>query len=405
MIKGKWRAEKQERGSHFEPPMAERHKEIMDQTERKLLYLSELRHATWLELFFDLIFVVALGKLTHLLAHTHHGHLAPGVWFHFILAFVPMWWIWVGHTVYSNRFDADTRRHRIATLFLMFLIMLASVHLGEEIIHNHVPFVIIYCFARLFISWLYFSAARRHQEKAKFAKRTGNTFMVGALISASSAFMELPGAIIVFYVGILFDMVGRRFFIGRTIPIDREHLVERVGLLAIILLGESVISLSGGMTDMTWDTLTAVTAVFGFVFICMIWWIYFDSFPFLINSRRDIEGDAILYSQLFTYLSFATLANMIRHAILNDLNIEDFRIMVMAGMVMLYLGKQTAYFVNTPEYRPYIVLNTMIVLGISGLSLLLLTPQYILFGVSFSMVVYILMNYWAQIRLYGKVRL
>lgn len=370
-----------------------------------LLYLSEPRQATWLELFFDLIFVVALGKLTHLLAHTHNGHLTPGVWFYFILGFVPMWWIWVGHTVYSNRFDADTRRHRIATLLLMLLIMMASVQLGEKITHNHVPFVIVYCIARLFISGLYFSAASRHPDKARFAKRTGTTYFVGAMISASSILFEFPGAVIVFYFGILFDMVGRKFIIGRSIPIDRDHLVERVGLLAIILLGESVISISSGLTDMTWDTLTVVTAVFGFIFICMIWWIYFDSFPLLINSERDIDGDAILYSQLLTYISFATLANMIRHAILNDLNIEDFRIMVMAGMVMLYLGKQTAYFVNTPEYRRYIILNTITMLGIFGLSLLLPTPQYIFFGVSFSMIVYIAMNYRAQIRLYGSVHL
>ena len=373
-------------------------------SKKKLLYLSEPRQATWLELFFDLIFVVALGKLTHLLAHTHHGHLIEGVWFQLILIFIPMWWIWVGHTVCSNRFDADTRLHRIATLLLMLLIMLASVQI-ENVAQNHVPFVIIYCTARLFISGMYISAARRHPDKAQFAIRTSNTYLVGALISACSALFELPGAIIVFYAGILFDMVGRKFIIGRTIPIDRDHLVERVGLLAIILLGESVISISAGLTDMTWDTLTVVTAVLGFVFICMIWWIYFDSFPLLINSQHDIDGDAILYSQLLTYISFATLANMIRHAILNDLNVEDFRIMVMAGMVMLYLGKQTAYFVNRPEYRRYIILNTITMLGISSFSLLLLTPQYIFFGVSFSMKVYIAMNYRAQIRLYGNVHL
>ena len=94
---------------------------------KRLLYLDEGRHARWLELFFDLIFVVALGKLTHLLAHTHHGHLVPGTWSNFILTFIPMWWIWVGHTAYSNRFDADTRPHRVATLLLMLLD------------HEHVP--------------------------------------------------------------------------------------------------------------------------------------------------------------------------------------------------------------------------------------------------------------------------
>ena len=116
---------------------------------------------------------------------------------------------------------------------------------------------------------------------------------------------------------------------------------------------------------MKWDTLSMFTAVCGFIFICMIWWMYFDSFPLLIESKRDIDGDAILYSQLSTYISFAILANMIRHAILNDLSIDDFRIMVVVGVLLFYLGKQTAYFFNRPEYRPYILLNTVAMLVIA----------------------------------------
>ncbi len=61
---------------------------------KKLLYLKE-RQATWLELFFDLIFVVALGKVTHLLVHVHHGHLDEGILWKFFLIFIPLWWIWL----------------------------------------------------------------------------------------------------------------------------------------------------------------------------------------------------------------------------------------------------------------------------------------------------------------------
>ena len=373
---------------------------------KKLLYLSEPRQATWLELFFDLIFVVALGNLTHMLAHAHHGHLDSGVWYYFILGFIPMWWIWVGHTVFNNRFDEDARKHRVVTLVLMFLIMLASIQIGEGITHNHVPFVLVYCLARLIISGLYFAAAQKHKDKASFAKKTGTTYLVGVLICASAVFFDLQVAVVIFYLGILFDMVARKFIIGRSIPVDRDHLVERIGLLAIILLGESVISISNSLGDLTWDHLTVATAVCGFVFICMIWWMYFDSFPLLIESKLDIDGDAILYSQLSTYISFAILANMIRHAILDDLSMHDFRIMVIVGMAMFYLGKQTAYYVNRPEYRIHIFINTIAMFVIAGLSVTLLpTPQYILFGAAFSKIVYIAMNYRTQIKLYGHAHL
>jgi len=124
--------------------------------------MNEPRQATCLELFFDLIFVEALGKVTHFLTHVHDGHLSEGIWWKFVLVFIPLWWIWVGHTVYSNRFDADARSHRVITLLLMSLLVILSVVVSEEIVNNYVVFVIIYGIARLLIVGLYFSAAYKY---------------------------------------------------------------------------------------------------------------------------------------------------------------------------------------------------------------------------------------------------
>lgn len=371
---------------------------------KELLYLKP-RQATWLELFFDLIFVVALGKLTHFLVHTHHGHLPPNVWFSFVLTFIPMWWIWVGHMVYCNRFDSDSRPHRVVTLLLMFLLMLCSITIQEDLAGSYVLFMLAYGVARLFIAGMYFAAAKAYPDKSSFATRKGITFAVGACISMSAVFFKFPIAMVIFYLGILFDIFARQIIIKDFIPIDRDHLVERVGLLAIILLGESVISIAGGLTNMEWNTLNTSTIICGYLFICMIWWMYFDSFPLLIESEKDKNGNAILFSQLFTYLSFAILANMIRHAVLDDLAINDFRIMVMIGVGLFYFGKQTAYYVNRPEYRGYIILNTLVMFGIATLALFLPKIQYILFGAAFSKMVYIAMNFRAQRNLYGRVHL
>ena len=89
-------------------------------------YFEPNRRATWLELFFDLIFVVAIGDVTHILNHTHEGHLDPLRFWQYVLTFIPLWWIWVSHTMYANRFDADDRKHRLATLFIMFLMVIIS---------------------------------------------------------------------------------------------------------------------------------------------------------------------------------------------------------------------------------------------------------------------------------------
>ena len=59
--------------------------------ESALRYHDEHRHATWLELFFDLVFVAAIGVITHHLAHVHDGHIPTKDLVLFPIEFVPLW--------------------------------------------------------------------------------------------------------------------------------------------------------------------------------------------------------------------------------------------------------------------------------------------------------------------------
>ena len=74
---------------------------------KTLQYHMEHRHATWLELFFDLVFVASIGIVTHNLAHAHDGHIPVKQLLLFPIELIPIWWIWATHTLYANRFDTD----------------------------------------------------------------------------------------------------------------------------------------------------------------------------------------------------------------------------------------------------------------------------------------------------------
>lgn len=84
------------------------------------------RHANWLELFFDLVFVVAITELSH----TLEAHLTlTGLW-QFVLLFIPCWWAWTLVTFYIDRFDADDVKHRLLILaaMLSILFLATNVH-------------------------------------------------------------------------------------------------------------------------------------------------------------------------------------------------------------------------------------------------------------------------------------
>ena len=76
----------------------------------------ELRRVSWLELFFDLIFVAAVSQVGVPLGedYTIHGLVR------YSLMFLLIWWAWFGHTMYSTRFDADDVVHRLLTLVQIF---------------------------------------------------------------------------------------------------------------------------------------------------------------------------------------------------------------------------------------------------------------------------------------------
>ena len=361
-------------------------------------YFEPNRRATWLELFFDLIYVVTIGDVTHVLSHTHEGHLDPLQFWKFVLIFIPLWWIWASHTMYANRFDADDRTHRLATLFLMFLLIVISGLIGERFEASFEIVVVCYAGAKYIIALMYFMSKQRHKESAALTTAAGWVAIAGATLSLAAILLPAPQRYGVFYIGIVFDLVAFIFFLPRplrVIPAHTEHLIERMGLLTIIMLGESISSLSGGLADISWTVERLLTAAMGFVMISSIWWVYFDSFH-LLSEQKLTTGHSILYSHLFVFIGLSILASLIGHAILGDMVLADFRVLAVIGTVCFFIGKQYAYFMERPELRMHLVVNTLVVFVLTGFALLLPRTDYILLGLTATMICYAFLSFRYQ---------
>ncbi|MEW6370207.1 MAG: low temperature requirement protein A [Pseudomonadota bacterium] len=361
-------------------------------------YFDPNRHATWLECFFDLIFVVTIGDVTHILSHTHEGHLDPLQFWKFVLIFIPLWWIWASHTMYANRFDADDRKHRLATLLIMFLLIIISGLIGERFLASFELIVACYAGAKYIIAMMYSVSKRRHQESVALTTAVGWTILAGATISLASILFAAPQRYFVFYLGIVFDLLAFIVFLKhrlRVIPVHTEHLIERVGLLTIIILGESISSLSAGLAGINWTVDRLLTAVTGFVMIASIWWVYFDSFH-LLSEQKLRTGHSILYSHLLVFVGLSILASLIRHAILDDMAPSDFRLLSVIGTVCFFIGKQYAYFMERPELRRHLVVNTLVVFVLTGFALLLPRTDYMLLGLAATMICYAFLSFRYQ---------
>ena len=107
---------------------------------------GELRHTTWMEAFYDLIFVVAVAALGKRL----YNDDSPAGILQFAGLFVPVWWAWVGHTIYAARFDTDDLVHRLATAAMMLAAAAMAVQIPTALEEGSAGFAAAYAGARAY---------------------------------------------------------------------------------------------------------------------------------------------------------------------------------------------------------------------------------------------------------------
>ena len=240
---------------------------------------ADERTSTWLELFFDLCFVVAVAAL----ARGLHDEPTLGGMLRFLGLFVPVWWSWMIFTWYATAFDNDDVPYRV-TLFVAMLSILglaASVGgIGIEPAAT-VSFVLAYALMRFLVAGL-FLRARQHVPAALRGFTgfyiAGN--VLGAAIWLSSLFVPPPFRYVVWAIGLSVELLGPilavRTLDNPRISFHPRHIPERYGLFTLIVLGESVLAVAVGTAGSDWAPRGVLTAVVGFVAAVCIWWLYFD---------------------------------------------------------------------------------------------------------------------------------
>ena len=354
-----------------------------------------IRQATWLELFFDLVFVAVIGVVAHGLAHPHNGEIEGEQLLAFFLVFVPVWWVWAQHTLFANRYDTDSLWQRFATLALMALVLVLSLFLEDAQASSYPGLLTTYLAMQAVLALLYFTAPKTTPDGDSLARGVGIAIVVGSAMSATSLLVSSQWKFALLYAGIVAQLVlmARLDKHARAFPVHRKHLIERIGLLAIIVLGETVIRIVGSFTAREhYDVLDGVAAAAGFLLIVQIWWIFFGALPQLERAKRIETGLAVVVSHLPVYVGIVFLANLTGHAINGDLNRETFAMLGVTGLVMFYLGKQTPYFLAYPPYRVPTVVTTLVCVAITLLATQLPRPEYSLLMMCFGLFVYVQLN-------------
>ena len=253
-------------------------------TRRVRAAMRQGEQVTPLELFFDLVFVLAITQCTSLMAAdpTWEG-LAEGV-----VVLGILWWTWVGFSWLTSVVDPEEGIVRLAMFGSMAALLVVSLAVPEVFGDSGLTFAVAYALVRT--GWLVLFFLASHDEPALrhsiwIGLVPSTAVGVGLLVAAS--FLDGTAQLVLWLIALSIDMLGPYLFGSEGWKLEPHHFAERHGLIFIIALGESIVAVGVGAEEGL-DAGVITAAVLGIVLAAAMWWAYFDVVA-LVAARRLAE--------------------------------------------------------------------------------------------------------------------
>ena len=269
------------------------------------------RRASWLELFFDLVFVVAVSRLAYVL---HADPTGSGLLV-FVGLFVPVWWAWISFSYYADLFGDETPMQRLAQLAAMFGAALLAVTVDKGVGEDSHVFAATYAALFVLLAALY-EHARRTEPQARELCRW---YVAGSLTGAAGWLLSLavptPARYLVWGVALILNAAVSgpiAYARVRSVPQQVSHMPERFGLFVIVVLGESLLAVVNGTIDTDWQPRAVLIGLLGFVTAAAVWWMYFSQFDERLidralqtGRRAQVVSFVYGYGHLLVYAAIA----------------------------------------------------------------------------------------------------
>jgi low temperature requirement protein LtrA len=341
------------------------------------------QRVTPLELFFDLVVVFAITQVTQLMSKDLSWlGLGRG-----LLVLAAIWWLWTGYAWLTNSLEPEqgiVRAGMFAAMAAMFLVALA---VPQAFGHEGVLFAVAYLVVRLINLGLYGIAGRGDRNLSRRLMRFATREMAAPVLILAAAFTDSPWREVLWLIALAVVYSDIVFGRGRDAAISPSHFAERYGLIVIIALGESVISLGVGARhgSLTFGIVSA--ALLGILVIGALWWAYFDVLAVLTQrqlSQTSGAAQAQLARDHYRYLHLPMIAGIVLFALGLKETIEHVdeplttipAVALCGGLSLYFLGHvvqrvRLVYFIrHTTSERPNYIGPGRLAAAVAALALL-----------------------------------
>jgi low temperature requirement protein LtrA len=238
---------------------------------------GERRHATWLELFFDLVFVALFSQLAAHLVDDLRLTAALGA----LGLFAPAWWAWVSYTASTNLFGEAGPGHRALILATMACLLVMIGGITKAFDGDPALYAGGFAASRAVLLVL---AATWHARTPDAKPPVGSylcystsmvLFLVSIPVGEPVAYV-LWGIALVVEVAVRFREQSTAHHDPAMPPLDADLLVERFGLIVMVALGEGVAGVGAEIAGTGGSAGALYAAIAGFGILAALWWWYFD---------------------------------------------------------------------------------------------------------------------------------
>ncbi len=243
------------------------------------------KKVSWAELFFDLVFVVAVTQVSSFVEH----HLTWGGLLRALVVFVPIYWLWVGSSIQTNLQDVSRPLIRIR----LFVVALAGVFMALSLPVAYgrlgLLFAVAYWVGRLVLGVGVIAESLREgrlplNPYSVSMVLTGPMLVVGALVHGDARET-------VWGIAALLDLSTPSLLRTRLrrLRLNPGHLAERFGLFVLIALGESVVAVGGSLDPHQLTVGQGFGVAIAFAVAAGLWWVYFH---FAADAMRHAMATA-----------------------------------------------------------------------------------------------------------------
>jgi low temperature requirement protein LtrA len=272
--------------------------------------LRQEERVTPLELFFDLVFVLAITQCTALMADNPSWEgIARG-----ILILALMWWAWTGYAWLTSVVQPEEGAVRLVIFAAMAGLLVVSLCVPGAFGDEATLFACAYTIVRFAQIGLFVIASRDYPELRHSVVGLAGGTALGCGLLIIGSFFEPEARFAIWSVALVLDVLEPYLFGAEGWKLQPSHFAERHGLILIIALGESIVAIGAG-ASVAVDGGVVVAATLGIVIAAAFWWLYFDVVA-LVAERRLSEAEVgreqnEMARDSYSYLHFGMVAGII----------------------------------------------------------------------------------------------